>query len=236
MEIQTAGAKTALLGKRQLCRASGETGKAKWENASWLQQKTNILMPLLSARLWPRRNMGRGPFPRVHLRCSYCNWTWSCGLPGLRTLLVMAGCHFVWLSTGCLCFSASNSRQNEMKCGCLTWGRLRSTAAICRHVTGERWQQKNRWVFGVWLQKENLRGHTRDPLPRRRWKRIIPNWTGRGAAPWRVFAPNTSAAGILPSPQETCKITLYLTARSSAWLDTKQQSTGYTFCLRENES
>lgn len=30
------------------------------------------------------------------------------------------------------------------------------------------------------------------------------------------------------------KINLHLTPRSSAWLDTEQQSTGYAFCLREN--
>lgn len=53
---------------------SGETGKAKAEeNTPWLQQKTNMLMPLLSTGLWTRRNRGHGLFPGAHLRCSHCN-------------------------------------------------------------------------------------------------------------------------------------------------------------------
>lgn len=98
METQMTGAKTVLLGKRQLCCVSGKTRKPKGENASWLQQKSNILMLFLSTRLWPRRIIGCGLFPGVRMRCSSCNETWSCDLPGLHMLLTVAGCYSVWQS------------------------------------------------------------------------------------------------------------------------------------------
>lgn len=82
-----------------------------------------------------------------------------------------------WTRRACVLL-LQTSHQNEMKCRCLTWGRLRNTAAVCRQVTGERWKREG-WVFRVWLQKDNLGGCTRDACPCRRWNRIIPNWTER---------------------------------------------------------